>query len=266
MSSLITITGQELVRSSATQQALERRDALLAKARQGVVVQNPDTAQGAASLLIEIKEFTRQIEDSRREAKGPVLEQGRKIDALADHLTKALDVEAEQISRVLGEFQQQQKKREEEERQAAWEKEQAIIREANRVAQEKKRAFEAQREELREKEENARTEEGRELARIMAIEAEQIAQCEAHAHQEQVEAAIIAARVSAITVPKPEGIATSFEVIFEVEDITALYESNPAFVVLTPQRAAIKNALKTLREGQRLPGVKHWKVAKTVVR
>jgi hypothetical protein len=67
-------------------------------------------------------------------------------------------------------------------------------------------------------------------------------------------------------VVKPAGIATRSEVKFEVTDIVALYEANAAFVLLSPNNAALKAALKQLPEGQTLPGVRHWREAAVTVR
>ena len=74
-----------------------------------------------------------------------------------------------------------------------------------------------------------------------------------------------AAQVSVVA-KKIEGVAVGSELKFEVTDIRALHEAHPMFVVLTPNTAAIKAALKQLAEGQSLPGVRHWREAKTVVR
>jgi hypothetical protein len=65
---------------------------------------------------------------------------------------------------------------------------------------------------------------------------------------------------------KIEGIAVGSEIKFEVTDIVALYESAPYLVKLEPNNASIKSALKQLGKDQTLPGVRHWREAKTVVR
>lgn len=51
-----------------------------------------------------------------------------------------------------------------------------------------------------------------------------------------------------------------------ISAIVALHEAHPMFVILSPNNAAIKAGLKQLADGQSLPGVRHWKEAKTVVR
>lgn len=93
---------------------------------------------------------------------------------------------------------------------------------------------------------------------------------EAKAEQERFERAALESAKAAQAVAAPEnklvGIAVGADLKFEVTDITALYEAAPYLVKLEPNKAAIKAALKQLREGQSLPGVRHWKEAKTSVR
>lgn len=88
------------------------------------------------------------------------------------------------------------------------------------------------------------------------------------AMQRQEQDAAQATKAIALATPtkKITGIATGSEIKFEVTDINALYEAHPMFVLLSPNNAAIKAALKQLPEGAALPGIRHWREAKTVVR
>lgn len=81
---------------------------------------------------------------------------------------------------------------------------------------------------------------------------------------DKVESAIAVNRTNAagIVAAKVEGVTTRKNYEFEVTSLTTLYESNPLLVTLTPNKAAIKNALKMLDEGQHIPGVRHWVVFK----
>jgi hypothetical protein len=83
------------------------------------------------------------------------------------------------------------------------------------------------------------------------------------------EAALKSAQAAeVVTAPtnKITGIAVGSEIKFEVTDIVALYEAAPYLVKLEANTSSIKAALKQLSPGQTLPGVRHWKEAKTVVR
>lgn len=112
-----------------------------------------------------------------------------------------------------------------------------------------------------------------EKARAAKLEADQAAARDAatkasEAHVETVEHTIAVNRVSAagLVATKTEGTSTRVNYEFEVTSITQLYEANPLLVVMTPNKAAIKNALKMLDAGQHIPGLKHWKSAKASVK
>jgi len=151
-------------------------------------------------------------------------------------------------------------------RRRAFEEQERIRKEA----EEKQRLadLEAKRvqDELAAKEARARSEAGKakaaeeaEAARIQAEKDRQAREMEANHRAAQ------AARVVPV-VAKPTGIAARSDVKFEVTDIVALYEANAAFVILSPNNAALKAALKQLPEGQSLPGVRHWREASVSVR
>lgn len=227
--------------ANATEAARAERDALLAMARSlPGAVRDKDDAERAGDMLRQIKAFTREIESSRAEVKGPVLELGKRIDALAKELTGDLESEAQRLSRVVGAWQVEQNRIAEEARRKAWEEEQRIKEEANRKIAEaqatakSEAAFERKAERIEQK----------------AVEA-------------IIETRVAAAAVAA---PKPNGLATREEVCFEVTDVVALHEAAPYLVNLTPNNAAIKAAVKALTPGQSLPGVRHWREAKTIVR
>ena len=135
---------------------------------------------------------------------------------------------------------------------------------------------------------NARTEkERRAAAEQVAVaraaqekaEADQLkADAEAHETTQRLEAeaatreqgfvqAVVYVHAAAATAApaKQAGIATSFDIKFEVTDIVALYEAQAAFVILSPNNAAIKAAIKG-NPNLTIPGIRHWKTVKSIVR
>lgn len=140
--------------------------------------------------------------------------------------------------------------------------------EAAKRAKSDRTRIEAERkaEEARKIEENRRRE-AEELAEKARKEREA---AEARAEQERFERAALesAKEAEMVTAPanKLAGVAVGAEIKFEVTDVVALYEAAPYLVKLEPNKAAIKSALKQLPEGKVLPGVKHWKEAKTSIR
>lgn len=293
---LITITGTELTKFDATAEAIAKRDELLAIARKGTAIANDESAQRAAAILKDLKAFSRTIEASRKEAKEPVLTIGKSIDELAGKLTAEIKQQEERIGSLLAAWQEQQRKAAEEARRRAYEEEQRIIREQQEKERKAREEAEAAARAAREAEENARRE-AEELAAkaARARSAERQAQLEAEAEakrkaaeeaaakaeaerkeaeakleaeREAAERAIVEGRTElANAAPaKLQGMALRSEVKFEVTDVYALFEALPGMVTLSPNTAAIKAHLKTLPDGQTIPGVRHWREAKTTVR
>jgi hypothetical protein len=237
---LITVRGFEAITIASSDEARATRDALLARAGKGTVVNSVTSAETAGNLLKDLKAFVRMVEDTRKLVKQPVLDQGRQIDALATELTARVDAEAGRLSRLLGGWQAEQNRIAEDARRKAWEEEERLRREAA-----------------------AKIAHAEEHSRNQASADKKIA-----AIEEKTEAAIIETRVAAATVaaPKQEGVSTRGKVCFEVTDIVALYEACPPLVNLTPNTAAITSALKQLPAGKSLPGVRHWRENVAVVR
>lgn len=268
MNSFISLAGLDSAQIAASNAARQKRDELLALVREAPVINSADTAASAAILLSDVKNFTRVIEAARVDVKGPVLDLGKRIDALARELTASLDNEALQISRQLGAYQAEENRKAEAARRAAWEEEQRIIREAQAKQREAEEKARAEAERLAAKAARARTDAGRAKAEDEAILAKQKADAEAQARADAARTAVIETRVTAAAAipPKPAGTSIREEVCFEVEDIVKLYELAPYLVTLTPNTAAIKNALKVLTPSQHLPGIRHWREQKAVVR
>lgn len=268
MTDLILTTGLPAVTVSASNEARYSRDELLGEARQVLTVDSAESATAAAKTLTEIKAMTRSVVSGHKEAKAPVLDLGRQIDALMKELTSDLDAEVARISRVLGAYQAEQNRKIEEARQKAYEEEQRIRREAAEKERQAEEAARKQREELEAKETRARSAKGAEKARLEQEAAAAKAEKERLERDAANEKAIIAARTAhvATIAPKPAGVATRAEICFEVENITSLYEAAPYLVTLTVNAAALKAALKGLSGDQKLPGVKHWVEQRSIVR
>lgn len=294
--SLLTIAGLEVAIPSATPEAIAQRDALLVLARKGKIVNSPESAQRAGLVLKDLKAFTRLIEETRKAVKAPVLKLEDDIDALAKTLTTQIKAEETRIGGLIATYQEEQRRREQAEREAAFKEQQRLAAEHAEKERKAREAQEAEARRVREEQERAAREaaeleakanrarsaerqaqlqkeadERRAQAEKEAAAAEEARKAaEAKAEQERNEAAKAMAaqntRVSMSVAPKLEGLSLRSETKFEVTDIHALHAHIPALVILTPNNAAIKAQLKTLPEGQSLPGVRHWKEAKTSVR
>ncbi len=265
---LLLVTGIDSASITAAEDAIQRRDTLLASARRGTSVRTADGAQRAAEIMREIKAFTGLIEATRKEVKAPVLEIGKKIDSVSNTLTADLQAEYDRISRLLGAYQAEERRKQEEAAQRAREEEQRLLEEA--AAKQRAIDEEAQRkaEELEAKAAKARTDEKAAQYQAEADTIRANAEQAQRAVADKTADAIVDTRVSVETAAaaRPSGLAVRGEIKFEVTNIQALYEAAPAFVILTPNNAALKAALKALPEGQSLPGVRHWTEQKASIR
>jgi len=294
----IILTGAELIKSSSAEVARQNRDKLLALAKDCRPVVDLETQTEATDALRALREFSKFIEGSREEAKAPVLRIGREIDALAYDLKANVDTEAKRLSQLLGAYDTEQKRIALIKQQEAAAEERRIRIEAMRAEQEEKErlakierereaALLAKQREIQEAADakvlQARTDAGRERAAKEAKE--QAERLEAEAAREEHEAALRAEREAAereaqaardaaavreaaiAAAPvKQAGTATSTKPKFEVTDIVALYEAAPYLVRLEPNNAAIMSAIRGMRDGQKLPGVKHWFESTTITR
>jgi hypothetical protein len=186
----------------------------------------------AAAALTKLKALTRSVEDSRKEVKAPVLEVGRRIDAVAKDYLTPLEAEAKRLSVIVGSYQEAQRRKAEKER------EEAARAQADAIAE------------------------------MNAKQAEAVANGdEEAADAARAEAAdkIAASQLAAINAegPRPEGITSRTSWKFEVVDIAELYAARPELCVVTPNNAAIRAVVKM---GAKIPGLRVWQEAAAIVR
>ena len=264
----LAITGTEQIEISSTVEAKAQRDELLAIVSNIKAIATPAEAEAVALILRDAKAYLGLVEASRVATKAPLLEQGRQVDALAQELTARLTVEAKRIGQVLGAFTAEQSRKAEEARQLAWQEEQRILREAQEKERQEREKAEAAQRELERKQSVARTEENRAKYEAEAEQRRLKAEQEQAQRDLATEQQIIATRQQAVNVAaaKPAGISSRRVLKYEITDIVALYEAAPMLVKLEPAPAALKEALKSLRTDQTLPGVKHWYEADVSVR
>lgn len=294
----ITLENFELVTSSAAEEARLHRDNLLLTAKTCPLVVDDKSQAHATKVLRELRNFSNAIESGRKEAKDPIIQLGRRIDAFAEELAGNIETEGRRLGVILGTYEMEQKRIAEQKRREAAEEEARVRREAaerEREAAERLAAIEREHQAaIRRQEEaiqreaaakalRARTEAGRERAAeearqakiALELKAEQAASArEENARLEQQRrddeetrrVALIRQESFAQRPDKASGTAVRENICFEVTDIVALYEAAPYLVNLSPNTAAIKSACKGLRGDQTLPGVRHWREASTSIR
>lgn len=239
MSTSITITGLQATQIEIAPEARELRDSLLAEIKGVASVADAFDADCAADVLKRAKELTRSIEASRTSVKAPVLELGRKIDALAKEITTELDAESARVSKVLGAYQLAEKQKAEA---------------AERLARDEARRLQAEAEQK-----------AREAAKAAASDDEALAVASEIMDTAAAKIAETKQAIVSTVAPKAANTGVREDVVYEVTDIAALYAARPELVTLEPNGAAIRAICKANPKLQ-LPGLRHWTEAKTFIR
>lgn len=247
--------------------ARQARDKLLASAATVETVNSNDSALYASDILKDIKQMTRSVELGRTEAKAPLLEYGRKVDAIARELTGELDQVAKDLALKLGVWTSEQQRQAKIALQKAQEEATRLV--AQKRAEERA-IHEKERAELAALEAQAAKASPRDSI-ALAMEQEMRLREQEAAQQQRDEATqqqIVAIKATALEVvgPRPSGIATRSVLKFEVTDIRALYAAAPHCVKMEAVAGVLQSILKNLPEGQTLPGVRHWTEAQAIVR
>lgn len=235
MSTLLTVTGLQHAKLDLAPGATERRDQALSHAAMVATVGDAFEADLAAGTLREVTDLCREVETARATIKAPVLELGRKIDAIAKDFLAMLETEKTRIGRVLGEFQAAERAKAEEARRAA-------EAEARRKADEAARAARA-------------AEQATDQAEAAAA-----ARLAAQKEAEALAATIAAAEARPVV---PEGTTTRKNWKYDITDIAALFKARPDLCLIEPNAAAIRAQIP---HNQNIPGLRIWQEAKTTTR
>lgn len=239
MSALLLTPTLAVTPLSSTEAAKTERDNLLKEASAVTTVTDRLDADSALPVLRALNSFLSEVESQRETAKAPVLDLGRKIDALAKELTTALKLEEDRISKLCGSFEAEERRKAEDARRKA-------DADAARIAYE-----------AAENEKAARRAAPTELAAARASDA--------IAGKAQEEIAAVRQVAFAAIAPKAEGTRMSSSVCFEVTDLKVLYAAYPELVTLEPNGTAIRAICRANPE-LKIPGLKHWSEQKLNVR
>ena len=240
---LIAVTGVGDVQIVIGPSAREQRDALLTEAAEITAVANNFDQESAAEVLARLQEMARGVERARKAVKDPVLEVGRRIDAIAGEFSGPIEAEADRIGRLIGAYrtslQAEVARKEREER----EKRQQLIEEANRA----KAKLDA------------------EAAAAKTEEQRQEAEAKAQDLVRQTNAALVESKQAEVNARmRPAGIVERGAWKYEVEDIGKVFEARPDLCLIEPNGAAIRGAIKAgLRQ---CPGLRIFKDSKVTTR
>jgi uncharacterized protein YhaN len=229
----IQIDGIDNALATATENARERRDELVLDSAKIRAVVTVDDARLASDQLKDLKAFLTTIEEARKTVKGPVDTLAAKIQAIAKELTLEVQTQYDRLNRMVGTYQQEQQRLQREADEKARAAEQKILDDAA----EKQRQIEAS---------GVRVE-----SRVEKNDAKAFEQ-------------IAAVRAQAPVAPKLEGVGLRTVPEFEILDIHAVYAARPELVKLEISKSALNNLLNSNPKIV-IPGVKHWRTAKSTV-
>lgn len=270
MTTTLTVSNCEKVGIAISQDAEQAKAKALEVAGKITAVKTADEATLAVAASSSCKKLVQQVEKSRKDVKGPVLEIGKRIDSIACQYAHNLQVEIDRIEGLMRDYEieRQRKQREEEEKRQA---------ELRRVEEERRKAEEAAARAKAEQEEKERREaelafkertkkEDKELERIQR----ESAQAAAKAEEEERKAKIaelkqhqVASQKSS-TPQRTDGTIVRDEWLFEVTDIKAFYAAKPDACKIEVQKSMV-NAL--LRNGMReCPGLSIWCEKRVITR
>ena len=217
-----------------TPAAFEARRAVLATAKGVISIESVTDLDVAASALTQLASIVRSVESSRKDVKGPVLDVGKRIDAVAKLYVEPLEAEKRRLEGIVGTYQEAQR------------------RKAERVRQEAAAAEAAALAEMQAKEAA--------LAEAGKATPEAVDAVRAEAADKIAEAQLTSVNAAG---PQVEGITTKTAMKFEVVDIKALFAACPDLCIIEPNNAAIRAVIKTRRD---IPGLRIWSEAAAIVR
>jgi hypothetical protein len=249
---------------------LMRRDESIASAMCVFEVVDAKDQEKAIGTMKQLAAVASEVETARKLVKGPLLDLGRKIDAVCKEFVDDVDREKNRIAKLAADWQALEDAKRRAAEAAARMEQERIAREAMRAQIEAERAakLESDRIERERQAALAAAKSHEDLDRINAEAGEQqrrLAQAEAEAKERaEYEAAQKAAAIVAPAVQQQiNGQVTTQDWEIAVTDIHALYRSHPGCVKMTPLLGVIKDALNS---GVKLQGITAQRITKVSVR
>lgn len=265
----LTVSGLGTVEVRLTPEALAERTTLLENAALVLKVGDAEEQKEAVTTVASLKAFAREVENTRKALKSPILEAGKLLDATAEKAVENVNKETKRIEGLLIDFQREQiraqqealrlqREAQEKAQREAQEREQKLRQEAEAAERERKR-LEAELEQA--KGEAAKAEAAQRLAEAEAAE---LVKELAREFEQPVAPVFVPPPPQ---VEKPKGAAVKAIIRFEVLDIKALYAAHPQCVNLVPNVAAINYLLNTPgTDLTKIPGVRAWEDLNVQVR
>jgi hypothetical protein len=186
-------------------------------------VTDPFTSEVAIGVVKEAKDLLKDVENSRKQVKAPLLELTRAIDAVARGFSADIEADLNRVARLSGAY---------------------ILAERQKAEKARKAAEQAERD-----------------ARFLAeAEIRKAAEISAEAAQEALEKGAVAVQLSrqavvATTPQGTQGATLRVKLCYEIEDPAELYKTRPECFNLVENKTVI-NAL--IKGNRNIPGIRVW--------
>lgn len=219
-------------------------------------VTNAEEQEVAVLVGKDIKGLLNKIEKSRKEVKQPVLDLGRRIDAVAKEVSGQLAAEYKRITGLIAGFQQAEAARVAEENR----KRQEAIEKERRELEAKQKA-EAEAQAALDREAQTQNAEQQEAAIEKAVEAE-----EQRKEAQDNFAQAVYQEKSEVAKVEGSGLTTKMVLKWEVEDIDALLAHDKKLLRIEPNKTMINAAVNAAGKDGKIPGLKIWEEAAASIR
>ena len=267
--SLLTVQSTGGVAVEFVAEAYPKRDKAVAAASGILSVQTAEVQGTAVLALRTLKAISKEVEASRKLAKAPVLDLGKRVDGIAEQFIAPVSTEEVRLTKLLADYETaQQRIRDEEARKTQAEADRIAAEERKKADELRAQRAEAERDlaAAREAAGNAETKEELATARKAVEEATQRVLDLGGRIEAREDAAIVAQSFPSVPAKPaaPTGFVAQQPWNFEVLDLKAFAAANPELVEITPRRAEI---LAKIRAGVRqLPYARIFQETRVSVR
>jgi len=267
--SLLTVQSTAGVAVEFIPEAYKRRDDALVPTLAIVAVTTPKEQATAVAALRGLKAISKEVEASRKAAKAPVLDLGKRVDAIAEQFVAPVVVEEQRLTKLLTDFEVEQKRlRDEEARKAQADADRLAAEQRKKADELRAQRTEAERQLAAAREQAANAETKEELAASRKAIAQAVQRVvDLGGRIESANDAAVVARAFTTPVPKaaaPSGLTAQQPWTFEILDLKAFAAACPDLVEITPKRSAI---LAMIRDGTRqLPHARIFQEVRISVR
>lgn len=248
--SLLNVQSTAGVAVEFVPEAYPKRDNAVAAAAGIISIVDPVEQSAAVTALRLLKSISKEVEASRKAAKAPVLDLGKRVDGIAEQFIAPVSEQEARLTKLLNDFEvEQQRLRDEEARKAQAEADRVAAEERKKAEELRAQRAEAERQlaAAREDAANAETKEELAASRNAVEEATRRVVDLGGRIEAREDAAIVAQSFPSKPEPKPAaptGFVAQKPWTFEVLDLKAFAAAHPDLVEITVRRSAVLDLIR----------------------